>query len=533
MSKGSIACCVMCQTNFSNHDDFAVHSCKQIKVELNEFEDDRKIDICQKETFDVSESNSDYSPKEKKMKKSSVIKKKPKKEVKSEQSIVLESNKNVVRRKRKRTEIEIKEEANFSADQNQFDLNVSSYLELSEEFINSILQQVDELCENIKIGDPDIERTLEVNSNLNNAVSCYKNKLIDMKCDSQENDNLNELGSESDGDYDKEDFKKSKRKRMRGPGKNAENDKKAKLFENQCGKHSVNSMCLMLNTNKTTMKQRMKKEGNVFHEKQGDCYFCETKKRTDGISKDLLFPFLKFNNEKTSHMFQCSICKLRYHNRAELFVHIKSIHESEIKNKQSSHDIKPELKPDCVDRICTKMYGIFEGKKFWCTKCTEISQMPKEEKPKPENIEKSNCKLCPECGKICTDSSTLKRHLDNKHYGIKQICPHCAKDLPSESSLKDHINKVHLKIPCTQCGVLVGSSVMGRHIRSAHTPNDEKKFKCDICGKGFENSHAYQDHMNTHTGKKPYKCKYCSACFASKGNQRMHERGHEGYHRNK
>lgn len=39
--------------------------------------------------------------------------------------------------------------------------------------------------------------------------------------------------------------------------------------------------------------------------------------------------------------------------------------------------------------------------------------------------------------------------------------------------------------------------------------------------------------MNTNTGKKPYKCKYCSARFASKGNQRMHERGHEGYHRNK
>ena len=64
-----LTCCVMCQTNFSNHDDFAVHSCKQIKVETNEFEDVRKIHMCQKETFDgqdISESNSDYSPKEKK-----------------------------------------------------------------------------------------------------------------------------------------------------------------------------------------------------------------------------------------------------------------------------------------------------------------------------------------------------------------------------------------------------------------------------------------------------------------------------------
>ena len=70
-------------------------------------------------------------------------------------------------------------------------------------------------------------------------------------------------------------------------------------------------------------------------------------------------------------------------------------------------------------------------------------------------------------------------------------------------------------------------------MRSQHTSNDEKKYRCDTCGKGFNNNQSLQDHQNVHTGEKPYKCKYCSACFASKGNQRMHERGHEGYHRNK
>ena len=250
MSKGNIACCVMCETNFSTQDEFSVHLCKQIKVETNESEDERKTDLSQKETFDaqdISESNSDFSPKEKKRKKISLVKKQTRKDIKVGKSIDFESKKNMARRKRKREEVEIKEEINYLEDQNQFDLNVNSYLELSEEFINSILQQVDELCENINIGDPDIERTLEVNSNLNNAVSCYKNKLIDIKFVSQENDNFHDLRSESDG-IDKEELKESKGKRMRGPGKNQENDKKAELFHNQCGKHSVNSMCLMLNT---------------------------------------------------------------------------------------------------------------------------------------------------------------------------------------------------------------------------------------------------------------------------------------------
>ena len=65
-----------------------------------------------------------------------------------------------------------------------------------------------------------------------------------------------------------------------------------------------------------------------------------------------------------------------------------------------------------------------------------------------------------------------------------------------------------------------------------HAPNDEKKFKCDVCGKGFTERQALRDHENIHTGAKPYKCKYCSYCCASKGTQRMHERSHLGEGRN-
>ena len=39
------------------------------------------------------------------------------------------------------------------------DKSSSSCLDLSEEFVVSILKQVNDLCENIKSGDPDIERT--------------------------------------------------------------------------------------------------------------------------------------------------------------------------------------------------------------------------------------------------------------------------------------------------------------------------------------------------------------------------------------
>ena len=57
----------------------------------------------------------------------------------------------------------------------------SAFMDISEEFLTKILKQVDELCNEIQSGDPDFKRTIDVNQNLNNAVSCYRVKLMEYK----------------------------------------------------------------------------------------------------------------------------------------------------------------------------------------------------------------------------------------------------------------------------------------------------------------------------------------------------------------
>ena len=173
-----------------------------------------------------------------------------------------------------------------------------------------------------------------------------------------------------------------------------------------------------------------------------------------------------------------------------------------------------------------KIYYKMEEKKYWCQKCFQISQIPKPEKPKiAKQVMKQ--KLCPECGASVT---SLKIHM-NRHHSEKQTCPHCGKVLNSLIAMKIHISAVHEKVPCAQCGKLVGQNKINSHIASAHTPNDQKKYRCDVCSKGFSSKQNLTDHKNIHTGEKPYKCKFCSSCFASKGNQAMHEKGHLGYKR--
>ena len=124
------------------------------------------------------------------------------------------------------------------------------------------------------------------------------------------------------------------------------------------------------------------------------------------------------------------------------------------------------------------------------------------------------------------------KRIQQKHYVENQTCSQCGKVVKNLKALEYHIKDVHEKVPCAQCGKMYGSLALPRHIRSTHTPNEQKNYKCEVCGKGFITNQRLKDHNNIHTGEKPYKCKFCSASFASKGTHAMHQRGHLGHRRN-
>ena len=121
----------------------------------------------------------------------------------------------------------------------------------------------------------------------------------------------------------------------------------------------------------------------------------------------------------------------------------------------------------------------------------------------------------------------LRNHLSVVHYVENQTCSKCGTVVKNLKALEYHIKDAHEKVPCAQCGKMYGSLALPRHIRSAHTPDDQKKYRCEVCGKGFITNQRLKDH----SGEKPFKCKLCTSCFASKGRQAMHERVHLGHRR--
>ena len=84
-----------------------------------------------------------------------------------------------------------------------------------------------------------------------------------------------------------------------------------------------------------------------------------------------MFPFIEFHNDKEK--FKCSLCDFLTPKRGVLFSHIKSIHKTSLSPTNSA---KIEEKFDCGKAVCRRLYGIAEGKIFWCKSCVELDNLP-------------------------------------------------------------------------------------------------------------------------------------------------------------
>ncbi|GAW09709.1 C2H2 type zinc finger domain-containing protein [Lentinula edodes] len=52
---------------------------------------------------------------------------------------------------------------------------------------------------------------------------------------------------------------------------------------------------------------------------------------------------------------------------------------------------------------------------------------------------------------------------------------------------------------------------------------NEAKFKCDICNHRFTAKHNLQNHMNSHSNRRPHECQKCGNTFTTRGTHARHE----------
>ena len=136
---------------------------------------------------------------------------------------------------------------------------------------------------------------------------------------------------------------------------------------------------------------------------------------------------------------------------------------------------------------------------------------------------------CDMCGKKFLCSSTLNMHRRNVHLVKPFVCPSCEKRFPSKTGLQHHVLAVHTderRYKCDTCGKLFAlSRYLVVHIRRVHS-RQKNRFLCDTCGRGFPQHQLLKAHLRVHTGEKPYACAVCGTSFAQKQALQVHERIH-------
>lgn len=149
------------------------------------------------------------------------------------------------------------------------------------------------------------------------------------------------------------------------------------------------------------------------------------------------------------------------------------------------------------------------------------------------------CYLC--SGQFKCENN-LQRHLNTYHRRrnddnaiLRHRCKSCEKSYNSASSLYRHTQRDHMGIkaksqkrvdsPCEACGKIFASVANKmRHYRATHL--GERPFKCSICGATFSQLPILRNHMTCHSDVRKFGCEQCSKTFKTKQHWHKHQDKH-------
>ena len=147
-----------------------------------------------------------------------------------------------------------------------------------------------------------------------------------------------------------------------------------------------------------------------------------------------------------------------------------------------------------------------------------------------QRIHFSEPSQCDICNKVFANERYMKRH-QAIHCDAKYPCGKCDKVYKIYRALENH-QKTHdpdYKPPEFQCETCSKSFCTNYlllcHKKSEHL-GQKKSFLCSVCGKSFTTKHTLQQHVNVHTGARPYSCEICSSSFSYESALRDHKNIH-------
>lgn len=143
---------------------------------------------------------------------------------------------------------------------------------------------------------------------------------------------------------------------------------------------------------------------------------------------------------------------------------------------------------------------------------------------------KFQCLLCSPDSLVIYDTKTISIHLKSDHNERIYVCSVCGLDFRKRNPYNDHMDEhmAALSDGTYECDLCQTSFSDARKFR-AHKKNHNATVKiwvCKTCGKKYSSKNLLDEHMNMHTGARPYKCPHCTKDFASKYTLTAHMKIH-------
>lgn len=201
-------------------------------------------------------------------------------------------------------------------------------------------------------------------------------------------------------------------------------------------------------------------------------------------------------------MFTCDLCGVTTKYKPNIQRHMRSVHlNDESTRYHCPHESCTGLSYTTKLALNFHLYGQHNvTPPFSCETCkagfTFVSELKFHQQKCKHNRLKSKMRSeanfqeidgrfhCKVCSKSFDKKINLSQHF-SQHHQAKKTCTSCDKEFASSTSYRRHMKAVHEQI---------------RNFHCIHPG----------CGKSFNAKAVLENHVNSHTGEKPFSCNLCS-----------------------
>nr|CAH7724011.1 unnamed protein product [Callosobruchus chinensis] len=217
--------------------------------------------------------------------------------------------------------------------------------------------------------------------------------------------------------------------------------------------------------------------------------------------------------------YDCHRCEQAFSTEELVRMHVKRDHESQVckicnkvllstasfRNHMNSHNGVKPFSCTCCDKRFVRRAELV------CHLRTHTGEKPF---------------ACEVCCRTFAHQGSLRRHLclgppaetdkgsgdetGDKCKKKEYKCPYCDEIFESEETARAHILVTHNSQACEKCGKVVSKKQLKNHM---NRHSGVRPFGCTICDMRFVVRDSLRLHLRTHTGEKPYVCEVCSRGF--------------------